>query len=415
MLVLLVAVGSIHVCRKLFARQELIKVVGQELPHFCAYSSKNKSGVGAPQLDAETANQYGGCGYSEAPSATPQFWSPMKHIVLRSAFWDPRRLKGFGKGFWVFLIEVEKRIVKENLIFGVVIGNQTYTNLHVHILNWNQYIDKVCDRLTHCYAMLRCNAPFQPNPSHAAVLFRADGNGCILSAESEHQVQTRSLSEPKKKTNSVVSCLAPGYGNPHFLPHWLRYERVMGVSHVHVIGEQSLVGALDHPDVKSAIEEGFLTVDIWPRWFSMWQIFYHSQLLAYQDCLYRFLGSYEYVFTHDADDFFVPLLQDHKTLDYYLSRHCPRGTCNFSWEEFEPKGVTFTGPIGEDGNVTDKVTAKHNRVPRPADKCVHRIDDVFEVGIHAGEQWVEEGFFQKTCCASKMVPRTEAYVAHVHF
>ena len=408
-LILFAAAGGIHIFRQLRVWREVI-----EKPRLCPYSSKNRSDVriGPPQLDAKTASQYGGCGYSEAPSATPQFWSPTKHVVLRSVFWDPRRLKRFEHGFWVFLVEAEKRIVKQNLIYGVMIGNLTFTDIDIHGLRWNRYIDSVCKQLTHCYLMLRCNAPFQPNATQAAVLFRVESNGCILSAESEHPVLTRNLSHSRPK-NSVVSCLAPGYGNPHFLHHWLKYERVTGVSHVHMIGEQSIVGALDHPDVKSAIDEGFLTVDIWPRWFSMWQIFYHSQLLAYHDCLYRFLGSYEYLFTHDADDFFVPLLQDHKTLDYYLSSHCPRGTCNFSWEEFVPQGVTLTGPIGEDGNVTDKVTAKHNRVPRMVFKCVHRIDDVFEVNIHGVERLKEEGFLLKTCCASKLIPRTEAYVAHV--
>ena len=273
-LVIFVAAGGIHISRQLLVWREVI-----EEPRLCAYSTNNTSDVGPPQLDAATANQYGRCGYMDDPSSAPQLWSPMKHVVLRSVFWDPRQPKRFEQGFWVFLLEAEKRIVKQNLIFGVVIGNQTYTSIDVHGLRMNRYVDIVCKQLTHCYVMLRCNAPFQPSPTHAAVLFRVESDGCILSAESERPVLTRNLSQPKQN-NSVVSCLAPGYGNPRFLPHWLKYERVTGVSHVHLIGEQSILGALDHPDVKSAIEEGFLTVDIWPRWFSMWQIFYHSQLLA---------------------------------------------------------------------------------------------------------------------------------------
>ena len=79
-----------------------------------------------------------------------------------------------------------------------------------------------------------------------------------------------------------------------------------------------------------------------------------------------------------------------------------------------PQGVTFTGPIGEDGNVTDKVASKHNRVPRFVPKSVHHIGDTFEVNIHGAERLKEEGFLLKTCCSSKQIPRTEAYVAHVH-
>ena len=129
-LVLFIAAGGILVFRQLLVWREEI-----EEPRLCAHFSKNGSEVGPPQLDAETANQYGGCGYTEAPSTTPQFWSPMKHVVLRSVFWDPRRLKGFEQGFWVFLVEAEKQIVKNNFILGVMIGNLTYTNIDVHELN----------------------------------------------------------------------------------------------------------------------------------------------------------------------------------------------------------------------------------------------------------------------------------------
>ena len=411
-LVLLAAAGSGLVFWQIFVSEEDVEKL-----RFCANSPKSQ--IRADTVDADTLDHHGVCGYSdrEARGIDPQFWSPNKHVVLRSVFWDPRRFKGFHHGRWIFLVEAEKRIVKEKLLVGVQIGNYTYTgmDIHVHKLKVHGYIDKVCKQLTHWYLMLRCNAPFQPNPTHAAVLFKAGRRGCVLSAVSEHPpVLIPHVSQPKPA--SIVSCLAPAYGNPALLTHWLRYEKATGVSHVHMIGEQSILKALDNPELKSAIQEGFLTVDIWPKWFSMWQIYYNSQLLAYQDCLYRFQGLYEYVFTHDIDDFFVPLHPDHKTLSYYLSRYCPRGTCNFSWEEFQPSNSGLSGPIGEDGNVTDKVVAKHSRVPRfPEHKCIHRIQDLFELGIHEGLEWKEEGFLLKICCYDTLIPRTEAYVAHVRY
>ena len=109
--------------------------------HFCAkYESQD---VG-PQIHAETSNQYGVCGYSEAPNTPPQYWSLNKLVVLRSAFWDARQFKNLQQGYWVLLIEAEKRIVEEKLLVGVQIGNHISSDIQVHVLNMNRrYIDHV--------------------------------------------------------------------------------------------------------------------------------------------------------------------------------------------------------------------------------------------------------------------------------
>ena len=120
---------------------------------FCAKYETQDVG---PQINAETSNEYGSCGYSEAPSTPPQYWSLNKLVVLRSAFWDTRQFKGLQQGYWVLLIEAEKRIVKEKLLVGVQIGNHTYSDIRVHVLNWNRrYIDHACKQLTHWYLLLR--------------------------------------------------------------------------------------------------------------------------------------------------------------------------------------------------------------------------------------------------------------------
>ena len=38
------------------------------------------------------------------------------------------------------------------------------------------------------------------------------------------------------------------------------------------------------------------------------QIFYHSQMLGYEDCIYRYQGTYDYVMATDVDIFYVLLL-----------------------------------------------------------------------------------------------------------
>ena len=181
------------------------------------------------------------------------------------------------------------------------------------------------------------------------------------------------------------------------------------VCHVHVIADQSFVesGALNTSVVKRALETGFLSIAIWPRRFTSWQVFYREQLLAYQDCVHRFQGLYDYVFPHDADDFFVPLIPGAK-LDYYVNKYCTNGTCSFPWEEITPPYSGLTGMIGRDGNVTDKVAAKHSRKTREANKCIHRLEDTFEVGIHGPA-------IDILCCMTTYVPATAAYVSHIRY
>ena len=81
------------------------------------------------------------------------------------------------------------------------------------------------------------------------------------------------------------------------------------MSHVHVIAETSFVleGGLREAFFADSVRNGFISVDVWqPLLVSGVQIHYHSQLLAYHDCIYRFASQYEYMLFADQDDFFYP-------------------------------------------------------------------------------------------------------------
>ncbi len=48
------------------------------------------------------------------------------------------------------------------------------------------------------------------------------------------------------------------------------------------------------------------------------RVFWHSQLVKYQDAMLQYLGVYQFAFMLDFDDFFNPLLPNHKDLHYYV-------------------------------------------------------------------------------------------------
>eukprot|EP00731_Ephydatia_muelleri_P019500 Em0012g325a len=339
--------------------------------------------------------EYGvSCGFVDVPNEVLRHSSTDKHVVLRSVYWDQRPFKSLRRGFWVFLAVAEKHIISKNLIIGVQVGDDTFhSSLDVRELELNSYFDLVCPNLTHKYIVVRCNAPFSYNSSHAAILYKTEPNGMILSAVSENRPIVNVMPRRSNERCSLIGFAMNG--------------RL--VCHVHVIADQSFVesGALNTSVVKRALETGFLSIAIWPRRFTSWQVFYREQLLAYQDCVHRFQGLYDYVFPHDADDFFVPLIPGAK-LDYYVNKYCTNGTCSFPWEEITPPYSGLTGMIGRDGNVTDKVAAKHSRKTREANKCIHRLEDTFEVGIHGPA-------IDILCCMTTYVPATAAYVSHIRY
>ena len=48
-------------------------------------------------------------------------------------------------------------------------------------------------------------------------------------------------------------------------------------------------------------------------------VYGHSQMLAHENCIYRFQGMYDYAFFVDSDDHFIPLAPNKRNLITTLS------------------------------------------------------------------------------------------------
>ena len=193
------------------------------------------------------------------------------------------------------------------------------------------------------------------------------------------------------------------------LYQWLRYQKAIGVDHVHVIAEDTFVtmGGFDHPIIQDALKEGFLSIDFWPRWFNTTEIFYSSQHLASTDCIYRFQGIYDYVIIADSDDFFVPLASN-KSIKTYLQQWCSgrRGSCNFQWYQMYPDCGWSPDRVGPNGNLTATLHS-HKMQKLKNMKSAHQIRALVEVGRHTA-MYLLPGY-QHT----SLVPFKQAYFAHV--
>lgn len=334
----------------------------------------------------------------------------MRHVyvTVRSVFLDTRLRNIDHKNASVFLIEVRKDIIQNNLIIGCKVGKHTTSDFKVRRPAQTRGIH----RTTHDFLFIDCfDLPAQ-NGSTAFIIYKPSSNSVAVSTESEQPLHIPAPRVPPRSGQNftVATCLAVLFGpHPHFIDEWLHYQRTIGIDHIHIIAEDSFekAGGFNNPYLKQGMNQGFVSVEVWTRWLKSNHIFYHSQVLAYQDCIYRFSDTYDYLLMVDSDDFFVPRVPGEPKIHYYVNNWCQNsGTCLLTWVRYYPDcGV---GQVNEDGNVTAKLSSY---VPSPnmhkgKTKALHRPATVVDVGIHSVFQSLKGTKFRR-------MPRTKAYIAHI--
>ena len=351
-------------------------------------------------------------GYRVDPSSSPD-------LIVRSVYFDDRRRNGHENAL-VFLVEVRKFVLSRGRIVACAVGDRRSTQVKVHTININGWVGDYVDEkpfLSHTMALVDCyDLPAQNGTAPSLHYKRIDvPNAMVLPAVSLRPlVIIPQSNSPVTNSGSgaqqyrIAACIGVVYGRPQSqLGNWLRYQRTIGVDHVHMIVDDSFVDSrgLEDGEVKKSLGDGFLSVDVWKaRLRSNVEIQYHSQMLAYHDCIYQFRSRYEYMIFTDQDDFFVPLIPGEKKLHHYIDRWCYKGSCAFDWIEYYPDcGMKQTS--APDGNLTSLLVSDI-RNKTPYKKCLHRLSAMIEIGIHDARE-VLNGYH------AVEVPGDVAYVAHV--
>ena len=68
-----------------------------------------------------------------------------------------------------------------------------------------------------------------------------------------------------------------------------------------VLGE-----AFNDTFLQESLKSGFVQLKVWKEYLKRGALFYHSQTLYYQNCVYRLQGIYNYAIMNDFDDFVIP-------------------------------------------------------------------------------------------------------------
>ena len=263
-----------------------------------------------------------------------------KELVVRRVYFDPRKRNGYANTT-VFLLEAKGTTLSGKRFHGCRVGHSFSDRFHYRSpLNykWVQRFKYATSTL----ALIDCfNIPRVENGDSAALYYNTS-TGIVVEIHSQ-----KPLFVPEHRTAPAVTAVVcvgmirAGAHSPSehgMLYHWLRYQKVIGVDHVHMIAEDNFVrsGGLENDVIRQAIREGYLSIDFWPNWLNTTEV-YNSQKLAYEDCLYRFQGVYDYVIYADSDDFFVPVKKS-RSIKHFLVTWCSgkHGTCKFRWHQFYP-------------------------------------------------------------------------------
>lgn len=344
---------------------------------------------------------------------------PSKDLFVRAVYFDGRPRDGHTNTS-VFLVVCLRNITQDNLIVGCQVDGIPARDFSVKLIGetplWRAFYDFINHEevLVHCYDLPARNG------SLGHISYKSTKYSSVSLAASERPVMipapriTPSSIEGRRYNMTIVAC-AKIYGHPPWLEKWLTYQRTLGVDHVHLDAEDSFSrgGEMNHPFITKMIEEGFLSIDIWKKYLSTSEIWYHNQGLIYEDCPYRFRGTYDYIVMLDTDDFFIPRITTEKRLHYYIDKYCRRrfpvttmiGSCKFKWVEYYPDVHGFNSASIDDGNVT-RALNNYSHYVQGNPKSFHRTTALIDTATHYAFSMMP-GYIIAT------VPVNVAYVAHV--
>ena len=338
-------------------------------------------------------------------------------VIVRAAFLDDRPRYGHQCAA-VFLAEVRKTIIERSLIVGCTVGRHTGRSFRIFQLSLNTWLHRDHSYLTHDFVLLECYDLLHVNNGSVAFITyktlepdcnSAKNHSCIISVQSERPFYISAPYKPptdgRKHNFKIAVCLAVVFAKPPWLSEWLQYQKTIGIDHIHMIADDSFVkaGGFRNKYLKQAIREGFLSTDVWHMWLNDSQVWYHSQGLAYQDCVYRFRNQYDYLFVLDTDDFFVPAVSGEPKLPYYIQKYkCYKGTYTFRWMYFYPD-CGMEGEVPRDGNITKQLVS--NQYSNHSQKSLHYLPHTLDVNVHT------RGHMLKLY--SIYIPKEVAYVAHM--
>ncbi len=322
-----------------------------------------------------------------------------KDAVVHSAYFDPRP-RDNHKNVTVIFLNVNKTILDKGWVVGCGVDGRNATAFTMHSVFENELMHnwlgkkpfKYENMLTLCYDMPGRNG------SEVYVFYKTGPNSREIKQTSQHPlfVPAPRVTPTGKYNFTTVTCSKIHNRGVTFFREFVQYQRTLGVDHVHVNildlfitdkGFEDLV--VKDPYLWGEYSRGYLTFTVWKEWYEegKWNdgdVYLHSEVLRKLECIYRFIGTYDFAMPLDTDDFFVPRVPGLTKLKDYILQYCyskPAGTCRFQWVWHYPK-------CGLEGEITDGNVTKHlkTKVYNPNEaynfKSVHSTKAILDASFH---------------------------------
>lgn len=228
-----------------------------------------------------------------------------RYLIPRAAFFD-NRVRGKYNNVTVILAHVIKTKVK--LVGCVIDGHYTdKVELNAVIINtWVHQTQRLC---THDDVFIFCfDTPGRNNSKVSVMYENPKNNSEIFITDSEHPLFIPKSREYSKDFNLSTMTCTTVFGTPPHIGEWLRYQKMIGVDFVYINAVETFLHGDAYNDtfLQESIKNGFVQLMVWKEYLKPGALFYHSQVLYYQNCVYRFQGIYEYAIMCDTDDLVIP-------------------------------------------------------------------------------------------------------------
>ena len=337
------------------------------------------------------------------------------HILPRAAYFDKRH-RGRHKNATVILVH----LTRTAKLVACKVNDYLTKAVEVKQLSLNSWLHQKFKDCTHDNVLVVCHDTPDLNNSKVSIVYKDPENESLfISVESEHNLLVPK--ERKSPTLTAMVCTTV-FDTPSHFGAWIRYQKTLGVDMVHINAHESFLSSKSFNDTffLESLKNGFIQLQVWKEYLPPGSVFYHSQALFYQDCLYRYLGVYDYCMCADTDDFLV--LRDKKDPDIHSlikkvfvnEQKQLMNSVILQWIRYIEPSKGFDPPEEEikDGNLMQYISAMNGKNEgKFRTKSIYRLSVMAELGIHQSTIIVLEiknkwKFFYR-------VPEAMAFVAHI--
>ena len=380
------------------------------------------------QQTAELSPDSGQVNIRDVEKAVAQYTATLpsqpisKDVIAHSVYFDDRARNGHSN-VTMFLVVANSTIFDNKWIVGCRVGQKDALEFTIRFTAEDYLIHIHKHQYPYEEYILECYDLPVVNGSQAFIIYKTAHNSPAYVVES-----LRPLFSPAPRVTpsgehniSVVTCTKAYNKGVAWLPEFIRYQKTIGVDHVHVnildrfIKDGGLKAHLMKSNLMQAVKEGFVSFSVWPDWYNSRQIYLQYEVLRKLDCIYQFRGTYDYAFPLDTDDFFNPQIPGMTNVKELILKWCygnSTGSCSFHWVYYFPGACGVKDEPVDDGNVT-RVLRSYTRRVSGNTKSVHRTSALLDATFHDATC----SHAQHACLMPgykvNRIPLHIAYVAHL--